>query len=468
MFFKRLKASGLGQNSYLLGCGEGVAVVIDPRRDVEEYLELAQTNDLSIKYIFETHRQEDFEFGSRMLADATGAEIVTGRHQLFGQSDIGLEDGEELKAGTTRFVALETPGHTPESMTYAAYPKDIGATCWGIFTGDTLFVSATGRTDLSEPAKTRENAGRLYDSIHQKIAPLGEEALIFPAHGAGSACGGNISDRDDSTLGIEKETNFVFKASRDEFMDHKVAEKLPRPPYFSHMEKVNLQGGRPTRPGSAARVLQPHEFQKRMKEGVVIDCRPPDAFAAAHIPLSYNIWLQGLPAFAGWITDENTSMFLIVDEPQHIHEAITSLARIGLDRVEGVLAGGIEAWRNQGLAIERLGTTSAQECADRVRKGGIRVLDVRDDYERKEKRIPESLHVYVGDLEEKIPPLPKDDELVVHCSVGHRGGLAASILRRSGFTNVYNLLGGIKAWEALNLPLDKSDEPDEPNRGSKG
>jgi hydroxyacylglutathione hydrolase len=458
VFFKRLKASGLGQNSYLVGCGEGVAVVIDPRRDVEEYLELAQNNGLTITYIFETHRQEDFEFGSRTLANVTGARIVTGRHELFGQSDIKLENGQELKVGTTRLIAFETPGHTPESMIYAVYPKDSGEKCWGIFTGDTLFVSATGRTDLSDPEKTTENAGLLYDSINEKIAPLGDQALIFPAHGAGSACGGNISDRDDSTLGIEKETNVVFSASRNEFMDHKVAEKLPRPPYFSHMEKVNLQGGRPPRLGSAVRMLQPHEFQERMEEGVVIDCRSPDAFASAHIPLSYNIWLQGLPAFAGWIADENTVIFLVVDEPRHIHEAVTSLARIGIDRVEGVLAGGVEAWRNQGLAIDVLGTTSAQECAEWMKMDGVSVLDVRDDNEREEKHIPGSLHVYVGYLEEKIPPLRKEDELVVHCSVGHRAGLAASILKRNGFMNVYNLLGGIKAWEALDLPLDKPDK----------
>lgn len=469
MFFKRLKASGLGQNSYMLGCGQGIAMVIDPRRDVEEYLELAQNNGLSIAYILETHRQEDFEFGSRTLAEATGAQIVTGRHELFGQSDIKLGNGQELKAGTTRLVAFETPGHTPESMTYAVYPKSAGKKCWGIFTGDTLFVSATGRTDLSDPAKTRENAGILYDSILEKIAPLGDQALIFPAHGAGSACGGNISDRDDSTLGIEKETNLVFKTSRDEFMDHKVAEKLPRPPYFSHMEKVNLQGGRALPEGirTGPRMLQPHEFQEGMNTGVVIDCRPPEAFAGAHIPESYNVWLQGLPAFAGWLADESTAIFLVVDEPAHIHEAVTSLARIGLDRVEGVLGGGIEAWRDQGLALAMSGTISAQECAERMKKNEVRVLDVRDDNEREEKRIPGSLHTYVGDLEKKIPPLPKEDNLVVHCSVGHRAGLAASILKRSGFTHVFNLLGGIKAWEALNLPLDQPDQRDEPDNGNK-
>lgn len=456
MFFKRLKASGLGQNSYILGCGEGLAVVFDPRRDIDEYLKLAQENDLSIAYILETHRQEDFEFGSRTLAAMTGARIVTGAHELFGHSDIKLADEKELKVGTTRIVALETPGHTPESVTYAVYPKDTKDKCWGVFTGDALFVSETGRTDLTDPEKADENAGILYDSIHKKIAPLGDQTLLFPAHGSGSACGGNISKRDDSTLGIEKETNLVFKVSRMEFVDHKVSEKLPRPPYFSHMERVNLMGGRP--PGLPAdfRVLQPEEFQKRTKDGIVIDCRSPDAFAGAHIPLSYNIWLKGLAAFGGWVADENTIIFLVVDESDHIHEAVTSLARIGIDRIEGVLSGGVEAWREQGLPIYGLGTISAQECANWMQERQVNVLDVRDDNEWSKKHIPGALHTYVGYLEESIPPLPKDSELVVHCSVGHRAGLAASILERNGFSKVYNMLGGICAWEALGLPLEKS------------
>lgn len=457
MFFKRLKASGLGQNSYILGCGEGLAVVIDPRRDIDEYLALARENDLSISHILETHRQEDFEFGSRTLAAMTGAKIVTGTHELFGHSDIKFEDEKELKVGTTRIVALETPGHTPESMTYAVYPKDTKDKCWGIFTGDTLFVSETGRTDLTNAEKTGENAGILYDSIHKKIAPLGDQTLLFPAHGSGSACGGNISKRDDSTLGIEKGTNLVFKVSRMEFVEHKLAEKLPRPPYFSHMEEVNLTGGRPLGLPDF-RVLQPKEFQKRMKDGIVIDCRSPDAFAGAHIPLSYNIWLKGLAAFGGWVADESTAIFLVVDAPDHIHEAVTSLSRIGIDGVEGVLGGGVAAWREQGLPVYGLGTVSAQDCANWMQDRRVNVLDVRDDNEWTKKHIPGALHTYVGHVEESIPQLPKDSELVVHCSVGHRGGLAASMLERSGFTNVYNMLGGLCAWEALGLPLEKPDK----------
>lgn len=398
MFFKRLKASGLGQNSYMLGCGKGIGVVIDPRRDVKEYIEIARNNNLSINYIFETHRQEDFEFGSRSLAQATGAQVVTGKHELFGQSDVKLDNGQELMIGTTRFVAYETPGHTPESMIYAVFPQDVGRRCWGVFTGDTLFVSETGRTDLSDPEKTRENAVTLYDVIHEKIAPLGDQTIIFPAHGAGSACGGNISDRDDSTLGIEKETNLVFKLSREDFVEHKIAEKIPRPPYFTHIEKVNLQGGRPWCQESNVRMLQPLDFQTRMKEGLVIDCRSPEAFAGGHIPLSYNIWLQGLPAFAGWLADESSVIFLVLDDPHHIEEAVTSLARIGIDRVKGVLAGGIEAWQNQGFSIEMMHTITAQQCAESLKQKRMHVLDVRDDNERKEKRIPGSFHIYVGYL----------------------------------------------------------------------
>lgn len=456
MFFQRLKTPGLGQNSYVLGCGEGLAVVIDPRRDVDEYLRLARENDLSIVYVLETHRQEDFEFGSRTLARLTGAKIVSGCHALFGDTDVKLKDEQALEVGTTRIVALDTPGHTPESVTYAVYVKDAGEKCWGAFTGDTLFVGDTGRTDLPDPAKTGENAGILYDSIYSKIAPLGDQTLLYPAHGSGSACGGNISDRDDSTLGIEKGTNAVFKKSRAEFVQHKLAEKMARPPYFSHMEEVNLLAGRPVAPPSY-HVLQPRDFQKRMKEGLVIDTRSPDAFAGAHIPSSYNIWLEGVPAFGGWIANENTRLFLVVDGPGKIDQAVKSFARIGIDTVEGVLTAGIESWREHGLPIETIATTSAAETATWMQQGRVHVLDVRDEYEWNEKHIPGAAHRFVGDLEENLPLLPKDSEIVVHCSVGHRSGVAVSILKRNGFSRIYNMLGGLTAWEKLGLPLEKPD-----------
>jgi hydroxyacylglutathione hydrolase len=343
-------------------------------------------------------------------------------------------------------------------MSYAVYVKDGGEKCWGVFTGDALFVGDTGRTDLPDPEKTEENAGILYDSVHRKIAPLGDQALLYPAHGAGSACGANISDRDDSTLGIEKATNPVFKKGRREFVAQKLAEKMARPPYFSHMEEVNLLPGRPFKWPSSVHVLQPKEFQKRMKEGLVIDTRSPEAFAGAHIPSSYNIWLDGMTAFGGWIANENTRIFLVVDHPEAMELAVKSLARIGIDTVEGVLVSGLESWRDEGLPIETLATTSAAETASWMQQGRVHMLDVRDEYEWNEKHIPGAVHQYVGYLEENLPLLPKDSEIVVHCNVGHRSGVAASILKRNGFSRVHNMLGGITAWENLGLPLEKSGE----------
>lgn len=455
MFFQRVKTKGLGHNAYILGCGQGLAVVVDPRRDVAEYLQLARDNALAIACCLQTHRQEDFEFGSASLAEISGAKILAGPHPLFGRVDVAVADGEEFTIGTTRFVALATPGHTPESMCYAIYPEDSGDKCWGVFTGDTLFVGDTGRTDLSDPEKTAENAGILYDSVHKKLAPLGDQVLILPAHGAGSACGGNISERDDTTLGIERATNAVFKKSRKEFIDKKLGEKLPRPPYFSHMEVVNLEAGRCLPAPVGDRVMSPKQFQSHLKEGLVIDTRSPEAFAGSHIQGSYNIWLEGLSTFGGWVANDRTKIFLIVDQPENILSATASLSRIGIDSVEGVLVKGVEAWREEGFPIEALGTTSAQETARMMQDDSIYLLDVRDDMEWDEKHIPKAHRTFVGYLEEHPPQVPREQKIVVHCSVGHRSGLAVSILRRLGFTNVYNMLGGLTAWEKLGLPLDK-------------
>lgn len=458
MFFQRIKTPGIAHAAYVFGEG-GEAAVVDPRRDVAEYLRVALDNKLTIKYVIETHRQEDFVLGAAELARATGAKIINGHHELFGHGDIRLKDGEDFSFGKLRLRALHTPGHTPESMCYAVFLADCPERAWGVFTGDTLFIGETGRTDLPDRTKTGENAGLLYDAVHQKIAPLGDQTLIYPAHGAGSVCGGNIANRDESTLGLERLYNPVFKKSREDFVRLKIEERIPRPPYFSLMERLNLRGGAPLaqRPDEIP-VLQPRQLADRLAEGIVIDAREPEAYAAAHIPKSYSVWAAGLPVFGGWVAGPTTTVFLVLPKMDELQSAVLSLARIGVDNVAGVLAGGLEAWRNAGLPLASTGAITPRELAEAGKD--MRVLDVREDNEfEHEGHIPRASHLYVGYLEQHLeqlqPALAKSDRVAVTCSVGHRASLATSILERHGYTRVANLLGGMTAWNALDLQREK-------------
>lgn len=462
MFFQRIKTPGIAHNAYVIG-SQGEAAVVDPRRDIDEYLRVARDNKLTIKLIIETHRQEDFEIGAADLAERTGAKIVTGEHELFGLKDIGLKDGETVPLGELTIRAIHTPGHTPESTSYAVFLKETPEKAWGVFTGDTLFVGEAGRTDLSDAKKTAENAGILFDSVHKKLLPLGDQTLLFPAHGSGSVCGGNIAERDESTMGLEQSYNPVFTKSREEFAAAKAAERLSRPPYFIHMEKVNLKGGRPLARGAlSCPIFQPKQFHSEMQQGIVIDTRDPEAFAGGHIAKSYSIWLAGLPVFSGWICRPGEPVYLLTEKPEHTEKALQALARVGVDEVQGFLAGGFDAWRDSGMEIERSGTLSPQELAER--RDRFIPLDVREIYEYEDKgHIPGALNILVGDLEQRISELKAhaNDHIVVICSVGHRASLGVSILKRQGFKNVSNLLGGMTAWYKLGLPTRKGPKADE-------
>jgi hydroxyacylglutathione hydrolase len=457
MFFQRIKTPGIAQAGYVLG-NEGAAVVIDPRRDIDEYLRVASEQNATITHVVETHRQEDFVLGSAELSRLTGAKVVNGQHELFGHGDIRLGDGQEVTIAGLRLRALHTPGHTPESLCYAVFVPDVQDRAWGLFSGDTLFIGETGRTDLPDRTKTAENAGRLYDAVHQKLLPLGDQTLLFPAHASGSVCGGNIADRDESTIGLERLYNPVFRKSRDEFIAAKLAERIPRPPYFSLMERVNLKGGIPLakRPNEL-RVMQAAELAAAVAQGLVIDAREPEAFAAGHVPGSLSIWAGGLPVFGGWVADATTRIYLVLPNIGALEPAVLSLARIGLDGVEGVLAGGFDAWRNAGLPVAHAGALSPRELDSR--RASIDVLDVREDSEFEgEGHIPNASHLYVGYVDkhlERLGRLDRKKPVAVTCSVGHRASLAVSILKRQGFENVFNLLGGMTAWSKLELPTAK-------------
>lgn len=449
MFFQKFKTPGIAHVAYLIADKQD-AVLVDPRRDVEDYIAAAQANKLVLKYVLETHRQEDFVMGARRLRELLGVQVISGDHELFGHADIRLKDGERFRVEGLELSALHTPGHTPESTCYAVYLDASPERALGVFTGDTLFVGETGRTDLSDRRRTSEHAGQLFDAVHKKLLPLGEQTIIWPAHGAGSVCGGNIADRDESTLGIEQTSNPVFLLNREAFIQAKLDERIPRPPYFGHMEVVNLEGGMSTgRSALQVPLLGPDSFASEMKHGLVIDAREPEAFAGGHIPDSLNVWLSGLSVFGGWVAGEKTRLYLVLPRISDLPSAVNQLSRIGIDDVAGVLAGGFAAWRNRGLPIATSGTLGPRELERQL--PATAVLDVRDDSEFAEGHIPGAHHLYVGYLADHLQrlkgELSRHDRVVVTCSVGHRAGLAVSLLRRHGLTNVDNLLGGMTAWK---------------------
>ena len=455
MFFQRIETPGIAHFAYILG-GGGAAALIDPARDVERYLGILRRNGLTLRYVLETHRQEDFEMGGAALRAITGAEIAACDHEIMPHADRKLRDGETFAlGGGISFRALHVPGHTPESMCFAVTLDEAPDAVWAVFTGDALFMGDTGRTDLTDAEKTGEHAGELYDGLHEKIFPLGDQALVLPAHVPGSACGGNVAGREWSTLGIERQANAAGRLTRDGFIRHTLSERMARPPYFRLMEEVNLHAGRPL-DGRPLAWLSPEDFAGRCANGVVIDARDVEAFAGGHIPGSVNVWQGGMAIYGGWIGCAHDPVWLVADDPQAALDARLALARIGLDRVEGALAGGFPAWRNAGREVAALATTTPRKLAERLKGEGAAVLDVREESAFKEGHIPGARHVHAGRLEEKLDDLglDRDEPVAVTCSVGHRGGLAASLLARAGYTNVSNLLGGMTAWNKLDLPTE--------------
>lgn len=456
MFFQRIKTPGLAHNAYLIA-SNSVGIIVDPRRDVDEYLKLASENGIAIKYILETHRQEDFILGSRALKESIGAQIIGGEHKHFKYCDIKLHDGQVYQIEDLTIKALHTPGHTPESMSYAVYLKDQNA-CWAVFTGDALFVGETGRTDLPDKNKNAKNAALLFDVLNTKVLPLGPQALIFPAHGSGSVCGENIAEYDESTLGFEATYNPAFILTREEFIESKINERIPRPPYFTLMEEINVNGGTALEKNyHSVKIMGPKEFSEECKKGIILDTRLPEAFAGGHIPGSYSIWLEGLPVFGGYIAQRDTKIYLVLERPQDMEKAFLYLTRIGMDNIEGAIAGDFEEWRNVGLPVEFSETTAPAQFSEQ--KDLYFILDVREVSEFEEEgHIPGAVNCHVGSLGEFLDQNPITRPTVVTCSVGHRASLAVSILLKKGYKNVTNLLGGMTAWRRSGFQTLKKDK----------
>jgi hydroxyacylglutathione hydrolase len=456
MILQRIKSEGIAHNSYFIG-SKNQAAVIDPRRDCQIYIDLAQKNEMKITHIFETHRNEDYVIGSIELRSLTGAEVYhgPGLNWKYGNP---LAEGQFFRIGAVEIKALLTPGHTDESVSYVLTDLLTGRAPIMVFTGDTLFIGDVGRTDLYGAGEVERLASNLFDSLFNKLIPLGDSVILCPAHGSGSICGGHIAERDESSIGIERVQNPILQLTEKRvFIKRKLAEKFVRPYYFSQMEKYNMEGppllGRLPLP----QPLSAKEFQQEMQAGsVVVDTREPAAFGGTHIKDAYSIWLDGLPGFAGWVLDYDKPILLVFEDEEHLETAVSYLVRLGYDRIKGYLKGGTEGWYNAGLPTENLSLISVNKLKEKLDSGeDIMVLDTREDREWEEGHVEGAYHIFVGYLEKRMAEVPRNKPVAVMCKTGHRAGLAASILQRAGYTNISNVLGSIVAWLVNGFPVVK-------------
>lgn len=447
MKFERIKSEGLAHLSYFIGSGNE-AIVIDPRRDCQVYVDLARREGMKIKYIFETHRNEDYVIGSLELKKLTGAKIYHGTGVDFKYGNF-LNDGQEFDFGSMKLTALHTPGHTDESMSYILADLDAGKEPVMVFTGDALFIGDVGRTDLYGQEEAPRLASNLYDSIFNKILPLGDEVILCPAHGAGSVCGGSIAKREYSTLGLERIQNPALqRTEKEEFVKFKVKEQLEFPPYFEKMEQYNLQGPPLIQGLPVPELLFPDEFKAEIEKGaVVVDTRLPHSFGGVHIKDTYSIWLGGVPSFAGWVLPYDKPILLVLEEKGQLETAVRYLIRLGYDNIAGFLNGGVAAWYMKALPIDGFDFISVHDLKDKLEKNEEMVLlDVRKKEEWDEGHIKGATYIYVGHLEENLYKVPKECPVVVYCDSSRRSSIAASILKKHGYDKVYNVLGSMTAW----------------------
>ncbi len=455
MFVKQLYTGCLSEAAYYIE-SNGEAAVIDPLRDIDAYLELANERKTRIKYIFETHFHADFVSGHIDLSKSTGAPIIYGpdTHTKFPVHV--AKDGETFTIGELTIEVLHTPGHTLESTCYLL--KDAKGKPYCVFTGDTLFVGDVGRPDLAQKGESitmNDLAGMMYESIHAKLYPLADEVIIYPAHGAGSSCGKNIGPNTFSTIGEEKRSNYAMKsASKEEFI-RQVTDGIGAPPsYFPINAKINKEGYDSLDEVliNGMKALNVNEFKKLMDENtIILDTREATTFTQGFVPGSVSIGLEG--RFAEWAGSllPFTTPMLLVTEPGKEKETIVRLARVGFDKVIGYLDGGFVAWKNAGEPIDLIIDVEADELMmDMPHDEKLIVLDVRRETEFADGHLKDAISLPLNDMTDpgRMANLEEDENIYVHCAGGYRSVIAASLLKRQGIHNLRNVLGG---WGKIKL-----------------
>lgn len=451
MKIEQIYTGCLAQGAYYIE-SDGEVAIIDPLREVQPYLDKATANGAKIKYIFETHFHADFVSGHVTLSELSGAPIVFGPNANPEFKTIIATDGQVFNLGKITITALHTPGHTMESTTYLL--KDENGKDHAIFSGDTLFLGDVGRPDLAQKAAdmTQEDlAATLYHSLRTKIMPLADDVIVYPAHGAGSACGKNLSKETVGTIGDQKKTNYALRAdmTEQEFVKEVTDGLLPPPAYFPENVKLNKEGYKNVATIiSSNKALTPKEFQEaaQTNDALILDVRSASDFVKGHIPGSIFIGLDG--QFAPWvgalITDINQPILLITPQ-QREEEAIIRLARVGYDNTLGYLKGGFDSWIADGLEIDTVNQVTAETFAEKMKTEPLNVFDVRKPGEYQSSHLENAIHTPLDYLNDSIEKFNQEQPYYIHCAGGYRSMIAASILKARGYHNMIDVAGGFGA-----------------------
>lgn len=455
MYFEQFYLGCLAHASYMLA-SEGEAVVVDPQRDVELYVNAAAQRGVTIRHIFETHLHADFVSGHKELAARTGARIYMGAQAGATFDHVPVSDGFDLNFGKASIRVLETPGHTPESICLVVSDADKPVAPWAVLTGDTLFIGDVGRPDLSPRHTPAQLAALLYDSLHTKLLTLPDHVLVYPAHGAGSLCGKNMRAERSSTIGTERLTNYALQIkSKEEFVRQLTSNLPARPEYFAKDAEINRTGAAPLSDLKPLRAISPAELNGMLQQGeIALDVRAMDDFATGHVPGSVNIALGGqFASWAGTVLGLTSHPVLIADKDAQIEEARVRLARVGIELLDGYLAGGVSAWKQSGLPLASIVQITAEDLDRRLRSGAVQVLDVRRGPEWEAGHIDGATWWPLDNFRVSPPEIDHDVPLAVHCKAGYRSMIAASLLQRAGFRRVINVRGGFDACLEAKLPF---------------
>lgn len=451
---------GIAQLSYLVAdTATGTAAVIDPRTDVEIYEKLARKHGVSITHIFETHIHADFVSGSRSLADRVGtAELyLSGVQADYDFSAKKVKDGQEFDFGSFVLTSRHTPGHTPEHLSYLLSEAKHPESPWAVFTGDSLFVGSAGRPDLLGSDETDALAKSLYETLYDFYLKLEDYVTVYPGHGAGSACGADIGDRLNSTIGYERRTNkFLSFPNFEAFRTFVVDDAPPVPWHYPELKKVNARGPAVMDRLPTAPALPPAEFRKVSREpGVtVIDTRSMLAFGGGHVPGGINISDRpDLSAWVGQLFDLDQRLLLIVDDDSDVEQVQRLIVRTGHSEFAGYLAGGMKAWETAGMPMEQLEQMTVQELREHQQnRSRMTILDVRSPEEWDAGHIPGAEHHFLATMRDRITGLDKDKRYVTYCASGYRASIASSLMQYRGFQNLANVPGSWDAWVAAGYP----------------